>query len=396
MREDWNYINFADVLPIKMGKTPPRANSSMWDEDKVTNNKWVAVADITQNEGREISSTAEHISDKAAIKMRLVTKGSLLMSFKLTIGRMAFAGDNLFTNEAIIAIPQNDKYDLRFLYYYLSSYPWSTLTDGAEKVKGKTLNKTSIGKIQLPLISLAEQQEIVSTLREKSFKIDQLKANAAAQLQAAKDLFQAALKDLITPKQGWEIKSVDEIQYSMYRGSGIKRDQITEDGIPCVRYGEIYTTYNYWFNECVSHTNENLIGGKKYFEKGDILFAITGESVEDIGKSVAYLGEEKCLAGGDIVVMKHRQDAKYLSYALSTPDAIKQKGYGKTKLKVVHTNVPSLKSITLPIPSLPEQQQIAKQLDAISDKIKLLQQNYNKTITLCNDLKQALLKSIFA
>ena len=96
-----------------------------------------------------------------------------------------------------------------------------------------------------------------------------------------------------------------DIATDIFRGSGIKRDQVTEDGIPCVRYGEIYTTYNTWFDECVSHTQLEYVPSPKYFEHGDILFAITGESVEDIAKSIAYVGQEKCLAGGDIVVMKH-------------------------------------------------------------------------------------------
>ena len=95
---------------------------------------------------------------------------------------------------------------------------------------------------------------------------------------------------------GVEYKTLGEIATDIYRGSGIKRDEVTEEGIPCVRYGEIYTTYNIWFDKCVSHTNERLINNKKYFENGDILFAITGESVEDIAKSIAYVGEEKGLA----------------------------------------------------------------------------------------------------
>lgn len=87
---------------------------------------------------------------------------------------------------------------------------------------------------------------------------------------------------------------------------------MTAEGISCVRYGEIYTTYNTWFDKCVSHTKLEYVPSPKYFEHGDILFAITGESVEDIAKSTAYVGHEKCLAGGDIVVMKHRQNPKYL------------------------------------------------------------------------------------
>ena len=148
-------------------------------------------------------------------------------------------------------------------------------------------------------------------------------------------------------KEGWEYKKLGEIATEMYRGSGIKRDQVTKEGTPCVRYGEIYTTYNISFDTCASHTKIENVTSPKYFEYGDLLFAITGESVEDIGKTIAYLGDEKCLCGGDIICMKHHQNPKYLAYALSTPDAIRQKGIGKTKLKVVHTNAPALKAISI-------------------------------------------------
>ena len=87
---------------------------------------------------------------------------------------------------------------------------------------------------------------------------------------------------------GVEYKTLGEIATDIYRGSGIKRDQVTSDGIPCVRYGEIYTTYGVWFEQCVSNTQESMIASKKYFEYGDILFAITGESVEDIAKCCAF------------------------------------------------------------------------------------------------------------
>ena len=250
-------------------------------------------------------------------------------------------------------------------------------------------------KIAYP-INLAEQEKFVSLLDAQFAKIDAIKANAEKQLQDAKALFQSALNDLLTPKEGWRMQKLEDIAIDMYRGSGIKRDQVTEDGIACVRYGEIYTKYNYCFETCYSHTQGDFVGSKKYFEKGDILFAITGESIEEIGKSIAYLGNERCLAGGDIVVMKHNQEPRYLSYALSTPEAIRQKGLGKTKLKVVHTNVPSLKSIIIPVPSLIEQEKIADILDALASKIQSLQSNYDQTITLCNDLKQSLLKDIFS
>lgn len=162
---------------------------------------------------------------------------------------------------------------------------------------------------------------------------------------------------------GVEYKTIGEIAVDIFRGSGIKREQVTETGTPCVRYGEIYTTYGVWFDTCVSHTDESKITSKKYFEYGDILFAITGESVEDIAKCSAYIGQERCLAGGDIAVLRHNQDPKYLSYALSTTEAQKQKSKGKVKSKVVHASVPAIKELVVPIPPLEIQREIVRILD---------------------------------
>lgn len=166
---------------------------------------------------------------------------------------------------------------------------------------------------------------------------------------------------------GVEYKKLGEIATDVFRGSGITRDQVTEEGTPCVRYGEIYTTYGIFFDTCVSHTDESIIQNKKYFEHGDILFAITGESVEDIAKSTAYVGYEKCLAGGDIVVLKHNQNPKYLSYVLSTTTAQDQKSKGKIKSKVVHSSVPAIKEIIIPVPPLEIQAEIVKILDNFTE-----------------------------
>lgn len=172
---------------------------------------------------------------------------------------------------------------------------------------------------------------------------------------------------------GVEYKTIGDIATDIFRGAGIKRDEVTEHGIPCVRYGEIYTTYGIWFESCISHTKEEFIKSPKYFEYGDILFAITGESVEDIAKSTAYVGHEKCLAGGDIVVLKHNQNPKYLSYVLATADATKQKSAGKVKSKVVHSSVPSIKNIVIPVPPIEVQEEIVWILDSFTQLTAELQ-----------------------
>ena len=244
MKEGWEYKTFKDQFSINMGKTPPRGDSSSWDKSKITTNKWVSIADISLNEGKIIFDTKEYISDKAAEKIKKVKAGSLLMSFKLTIGKMAFAGDDLFTNEAIIAIPQNEDYDLHFLYYYLLQYDWRTLTEGNEKVKGATLNKQSIGKIQLPIISMDEQRRIVSYL-DSSFKlIDEIKNKALKSLTEAKALFQSALAEAMEPKEGWEEKTLGELCSIIGGGTPSKKNSSYYNGdIPWATVSDMNCDY---------------------------------------------------------------------------------------------------------------------------------------------------------
>ena len=181
---------------------------------------------------------------------------------------------------------------------------------------------------------------------------------------------------------GVEYKKLGEVATNMFRGNGIKRDEVTENGTPCVRYGEIYTTYDIWFDTCVSHTDVDGLKSPKYFGYGAVLIAITGESVLDIAKSTVYVGHERCLAGGDILVVEHEQNPKYMGYVLSTTDAQDQKRAGKIKSKVVHASAKDLAEITIPIPPLPVQDEIVRILDEYTDLEAELEAKLSEEIEL--------------
>ncbi len=257
----------------------------------------------------------------------------------------------------------------KYIYYYLEGQHLERLN----KAGGvPSLTQAVLNKVQLPVPPLEVQREIVRILDNFTSLKAELQTKLQAELQARKKQYEYYRDELLKPQEKIPMVTLKEIATSIYRGAGIKRDQITEEGIPCVRYGEIYTTYNTWFDECVSHTKEEYVSSPKYFEHGDILFAITGESVEDIAKSIAYVGHDKCLAGGDIVVMKHQQNPRYLAHVLNTTMIKEQKSKGKVKSKVVHSNVPSIEQIKIPLPSLEVQKRYADVLD-----------NFEQ---ICNDL----------
>lgn len=391
MKKGWEYKKLGEVCKTYAGGTPLKTCKEYYDGGTIP---WLRSGEVCR---KYIDSTELFITqkgmDNSSAKYYPVNTIVVAM-YGATAAQVGILKIESTSNQAVCGILPNDRFVPEFLFYWFT-YIKDFLASQAQGGAQPNISQVKIKNLTTPVPPLSEQKDIVEYLDSSFAKIDKLKENAAKNLEEAKALFQSALKDALEPKEGWEEKTLEHIATEMYRGSGIKRDQVTEEGISCVRYGEIYTTYNYYFDICKSHTNEGIITSKKYFENGDILFAITGESVEEIGKSIAYLGKEKCLAGGDIVVMKHNQNPKFLSYSLSTPNAIKQKGYGKTKLKVVHTNIPSLKTIKIPIPSIQEQIKIAEFLDSLNEKVNTLQQNYSRICNECDALKQAILRQVF-
>ena len=286
----------------------------------------------------------------------------------------------------------------KYIYYCFNNF--------YKKENGYKRHWSNAKMILVPIPPLEVQKEIVRILDNYTKSVEELKEKLNAELIARKKQYSWYRDYLLKFENKVEIVKLKDIATEMYRGSGIKREEVRETGIPCVRYGEIYTEYGIAFKKTKSYTDENLITNKKYIEYGDILFAITGESVEEIGKSTAYIGKEKCLVGGDILVMKHKQDPVYLSYVLSTENVQKQKSKGKIKSKVVHTNATDIEEIEIPLPPLEVQKRIVEVLDnfekickelniELSSEIEVKQKEYefvrNYLLTFEEKSRQAIL-----
>ena len=195
----------------------------------------------------------------------------------------------------------------------------------------------------------------------------------------------------VIPEQ-WTIKRTRFIATSLEKGNGITKEEVYPDGdISCVRYGEIYTKYNNGFTSCVSKTKLEQISKPSYFSHGDLLFCGTGELVEEIGKNVVYLGYDKCLAGGDIIIMKHEQNPKFINYALNSSCSQAQKSYGKAKLKVVHISASEIGNIWLALPLADEQARIADFLDKKVSEIDAIISKTKESIEEYKKLKQSII-----
>ncbi len=259
--------------------------------------------------------------------------------------------------------------------------------------------------------SVDEQQRIADYLDKKCAEIDGLIELLEQMIAQLTDYKQSVITEAVTKginpdaqlvpsdidwigeiPNGWEIKKVKYIVDSISKGNGITKDEVFADGdTPCVRYGEIYSKYNQAFTECYSATKIELQNSPHYFNRGDILCAGTGELVEEIGKSIVYLGEKPCLAGGDIIVISHRQNPSFLNYALNCNYAQTQKSKGKAKLKVVHISAFEIGSIFMLLPSLEEQKVIADYLDNKCSEIDSLITLKQQKIDALKEYKKSLI-----
>ncbi|MCW5777202.1 MAG: restriction endonuclease subunit S [Phycisphaeraceae bacterium] len=177
-----------------IGRTPSRRVPAYWNGDL----PWAAISDLN---GGLLISTQERISALGAreSRSRLIPKGSLLFSFKLSIGKMAVAGIDVYTNEAIAALaPKCARLlDRTYLPYALSSIE---LTDGAgHAVKGKTLNQKSLSALAFPLPPLDEQRRIAARLSEQMAHAARARAAAEARLAHAESLPAACLREVFGP-----------------------------------------------------------------------------------------------------------------------------------------------------------------------------------------------------
>jgi type I restriction enzyme S subunit len=149
----------------------------------------------------------------------------------------------------------------------------------------------------------------------------------------------------------------------MIRGSGLPKSDFTEAGVGCIHYGQIYTYYGTFADKTKSFVSKETAKNLKKVNKGDLIVASTSENIEDVCKTVAWLGEEEIVTGGHATIFKHQENPKYLSYYFQTPSFSDQKRKYAKGTKVIDVSAKDLAKIKIPVPSLSEQERIVSILD---------------------------------
>ena len=285
MRKGWEYKRFDEVFDLQMGKTPDRKNPEYFGG----NNVWVSIRDLGD---KEIADSNEHITDLAVSNsnIRKVKRGTVIMSFKLTVGKCGIAATDLYTNEAIMAFNTKESFDINssFLYYYLQCYHWV----GSNKaVMGTTLNKATISKQYISIPPLSTQLAIVSEL-DKINELIRLKKEQLKDFDnLAQSLFYEMFGDPVENERGWEVKKLGEVG-ELARGVSKHRPrnapELLGGSMPLIQTGDVANS-DFYITKYSSTYSKLGVEQSRVWEAGTLCITIAAT----IGKC-AILGFTAC------------------------------------------------------------------------------------------------------
>ena len=240
-KNEWKKVKLGDVFDLQMGKTPLRENKLYWDKGEY---HWISISDMNFSE-KYISSTKEKITELAVKKsgIKIIPKNTVIMSFKLSIGKVKIVNEDIYSNEAIMAfIPKTNNFiDENFLYYSLKGVRWN---EGINKaVKGLTLNKNLISQKEIFLPDLAIQKEIANNLDSIDNLLELRKKQLIYLKELSKSLFTSMFGDIKTNDKNWEIKNLDSIYYIRSSKRIFEKDY-KKEGVPFFRSKEIVELSN--------------------------------------------------------------------------------------------------------------------------------------------------------
>ena len=399
MKQGWEIKKLGDICSFERGLTYAKGDEVETSSKGVLRSNNVDLSTNTLNFD-EIKYLRE---DFEIPQKKKVQKGSLLMCIsngsKIHLGKVALIEEDLdfaFGGFMGLLTPNETIVYPKYFYYALISPVYkffiNSLSDGANI---NNLKFADLKSFDIPIPSLAEQERIVEILDREFERIDALKANAEQNLQHAKDLFQSALKQELQPKEGWVTVKLSDI-CTITSSKRIYKNEYVSDGIPFYRTKEIKEIANGLPISLELYISENRYTEikKKYVvpQVNDMLVSAVGT----IGEIMIVEDDTPFyFKDGNLVWLKGITNVipLYLKYYLkSVIDNIKELTRGAAYNALT---IEKFQEMEISFPIKTEQLQIVARLDKLNENCKALEENYAKTMALCDDMKQALLRKAF-
>jgi len=378
--EDWNTSLVGSLCTISSGTTPARALSDRYFRNGST--RWVKTLDL--NNGR-IRSTEECVTDTALeeTSLRVYPIGTVLVAMYggfEQIGRTGLLEVPACVNQALSAVqPDRKRLDPAYVLHFLNHHVryWRAVASSSRR--DPNISSRDVAAFPIAHPPLPEQARISGTIDDLQTLVESLE-HLLAKKRAIK---QGAMQSLLTGAkrlpgftEPWQQRTLGSIGRFL-KGSGVTRDQANSGHLPCIRYGEIYTHHTDVVQQFFSRITREVAASALRLQQGDLLFAGSGETKEEIGKCVAFVHDVEAYAGGDIVVLRPSWgNATFLGYFLNTQPVMRQKASRGQGDAVVHISSRALAEVTGSFPQPEEQAAIAEvladldaDLDATSAKL---------------------------
>ena len=259
---------------------------------------------------------------------------------------------------------------LRTIDHILPRYFFYAFSNTEVPSRGYSRHWSIAKELLIPIPSLQEQERIVGILDTFTSSIDNLKQQIA-QRRKQYEYYRDQLLDF-EGKDEKDIHTWGEF-CEMIKGNGVQKVDFVDEGVGCIHYGQIYTHYGPYTYETNKFVSQEVFENARKASKGDIIMTDTSENVEDICKSVAYLGEDDIAVSNHALIIKHKQNPKFLSFSTQTKSFFLQKRKVVVGVKVSGIKPEHLAQIRIYLPSLSEQERIVDILDKFETSIQNLE-----------------------
>lgn len=370
-----------ELFELQMGKTPSRNNVDYWNNG---NNDWISIGDLSGFD-KYVGQTKEHLTDLAIIEsgIKEIPPNTVVMSFKLSIGKLAITTNKIYSNEAIMAFIDKkiEKISSDYLYYLLLSKDWNEGTNKA--VMGKTLNKASLSKFKIKLHEIKEQEEIVAIL-DRANKLKTLRKRHLDQLDnLIKSRFVEMFGDTVSNSMKWKSRQLQEIGLLQSGGTPSRSNSDYYKGdIDWYSAGELNKLF---LDESVEKITQTALeeSSAKLFKEGSMLIGMYDTAAFKMGilqkDSASNQACANILPTHDVNIVWLYYNLYYMKdYFLSKRRGIRQK----------NLNLGMIKEFIIPVPPITLQNHFATFVQQV-DKMKVeVQKSLDETQTLMDSLMQ--------
>ncbi|MGD0584461.1 MAG: restriction endonuclease subunit S [Oryzomonas sp.] len=248
----------------------------------------------------------------------------------------------------------------RYLYFFLKNNERS-LRSTSQGGGVPYINVRDIAPFRIPVPPLEVQREIVKVLDT----FTKLEAELEAELEARRRQYQY-YRDTLLAFGDQDVRWATMAEVGVFfRGRRFTKNDFNAEGVACIHYGDIYTQYGTAATETVSRVRSNMVSTLRFAKPGDLVIAGVGETVEDVGKAVAWLGNGDAAIHDDCFAFRHSLNPKFVSYYFQTAAFHAEKNKFVARAKVKRLSSESLGKLTIPVPPLDEQERIVAILDKL-------------------------------